>query len=141
MVNCGIADGALGIAAVTMANSSDFINGFGLAFNNPSVTTRNLIGLNDEGEDDINFQNYPSAAYMLDYTEYTYDAAHEICNTDYKCSNVSFTLLTYNSETMEVSGYFSGKLYEEANESNWNNCKTPDEHSIEGYFNLYAIGL
>jgi hypothetical protein len=141
IANCGLTDGLLGIAATQMANGSDFVNGFALEFKNPSVTSRRLSGYNEEGEDDITFLFYPSKAYMLDYTEYTYDADHDICNYEYKCSDITVTIIDYYTDTHIIRGYFEGEIYDETTNENWNNCKTAEKHKIYGEFNLYVVNM
>lgn len=136
-VNCALDNGVLSIAATTVLNSSNMVNSFALVFANPSVTSRRLSGFNEDGDDDIIFQIYPSSAYMLDYTKYTYDAAHDICNYEYKCSDVTVTLTTYDRETHIARGFFTGEIYSETKDSNGEHCTTAEKFPIEGEFNLY----
>lgn len=138
VVNCGLTDdGSLGIAASKIINGSTPVNGFGLSFANPAATSRRLTGINEDGQDDMTFQIFPTENYMLDYTEYT-KGANDICNYENKCSDVTVTITDYDPENQIIRGYFSGELYEETTSEHGENCKTPDKHSISGEFNLYV---
>jgi hypothetical protein len=138
-VNCNSDAEGLGIVAITTTNSTTFVNGFALALKNPVVGSQNLEGFNCDGDDDITFQIYPSTAYSLNYTQRTYDALHDICNTEYLCSNVSVTILEMDDKTAIVRGYFSGEVYSESSNSDHENCRTPAVHTISGEFRLIMI--
>lgn len=134
-VNCAVNDNKLEIAALKMENSNVLKNGFGLVFNNPSETTRSLVGISDNGKDDITFQSYP-IAYLFDYYKREYDAAKKQCNSVYTYGPVSVTILTFDTKQALVRGYFSGTVHSESTTDDENSCRTPQEHTISGEFRL-----
>ncbi|MFZ5939926.1 MAG: hypothetical protein ACOYXB_05080 [Bacteroidota bacterium] len=136
IVNCAVTNGSLEIAASTIKNSIELADAFSLDFENVTETGRQLTGFYEDGEDDMTFQFGSGNAYSLSYARYSYDEVHDICNTEYLSADVVVNIISYNTETSVVRGYFSGKLYD--NESaDWEQCKSPEEHTVDGEFNLY----
>jgi len=139
LANCAVNDdGVIVLYGTSTVNGSSVTNGFEIAIDKPSVTTRALKSNNADGEDDITYMYEPGKSYEMDYTERIYDAAHDICNTNYKWGNSSVTILTYEGAGGIIRGYFSADIYDDK-PGYGKDCKMPDLHKVEGEFNLFVI--
>jgi len=138
MVNCAFTGGQLQIAAGEAMSNGNYLNGFVLDFNNPSETSRSLVGFHQDGEDDMWFGPQAAMGYTLNYPERVYDEIHQICNYEYKTAEVTVSIIRWYPNEHVVTGYFSGVLYEDK-DGYADNCTMPDKHTIEGEFNLYPV--
>jgi len=131
-VVCGSSNSVLEIAANRIVNSTTIKESFELKFTNAGVTTRNLIG----GNDDINFMSDPKFDYTFGYEERTYDAINQHCNTESRYNNISVTILTYDTTTGELQGNLTGEVHSYSTTDDINNCKTSERHTINAEFRL-----
>jgi len=136
---CGTSDGRFGIqASILSTNPVGAKNILQFVFDNPSETTRNLVGFNKNGNDEMEFIPSQGVDYNINYTKRTPNA-QQGCDLESLCSSISATMFTYSAgSNVIISGYFSGKIYEDKPEYS-NNCQTPDSHTIEGEFRLKQI--
>lgn len=135
-VNCFEENGHFSFVG-THSMGSNFAEYFALDMMNAFEGTHPMVCLYDDGEDDVIFQHNPASytSFASNFEQRTYNAQNEKCDVDYKCAEFSVTIIRYSKESKSITGYFSGKLYED-NAEFQNQCKTPTEHIIEGEFNL-----
>jgi hypothetical protein len=138
MVLGSLADGRFELLASIVSTKDGGKDVLELSFDNPSLTTRSLIGSNYKGNDVLTFEPLQgNSSYELDYTKRT-PGSDNSCDRTYLCGNASVTLTTYpvSNKTgyfSEVGGYFSGTIYEDKSGYD-NNCISSDAHTIEGEF-------
>jgi hypothetical protein len=137
LVNCGLDEGRLEIVAAFYNSAMNPKNIFELTFANPAETSRNLIGFNLEGDDNMFFTPEQGTGYDIDYTKRTKNQ-YDVCELENLCGSIAVTLTTYNGSNTVVRGYFSGTLYEDK-PGYANDCKMADTHSISGEFNLMLV--
>jgi hypothetical protein len=143
IANCGRDDdGMLEFGGGTYVNGSTLKDMFAVFLENPheGSITMGCHNSEDENNDDdaVEFGLGNNAThYKLDYVQRTKNK--DVCDYTYKCGNFSISLLEYEDKAMsDVSGFFSGTLYEDL-PSNSNNCKTPETHSVKGEFRLVMV--
>ena len=134
IAHCGSDGEKLSIVANEILNSTDMKNSFAIVINNPSATTRSLVGFNKNGSDEMTFMPLFPVAYKLDYTKRT-PKPNNTCETEELCGNSSVTLTTYNSSST-IEGSFSGTIYED-NSAFSGQCKSAVPHSVSGKFRLF----
>ena len=139
LVNCGLDDdNVLGIVAGLYINSIDIKYAFGLQIENPSEGTRALTCSLSDGMDDMEF--VPAlGGRSLNIYNVKRKIVNDACDYEERCGDASSTFLTYTGNSNSIVwGYFSGKLYEDKPDYN-DQCKSADEHTVEGEFRLVLI--
>jgi hypothetical protein len=138
MANCSFGDNSLAIFGSQFVNSTDLKNGFGLEIQNPSEGSITLDCFNGNGTGDMEFIfGVGGPVFGNSYVHRT--LVNDTCMDDYLCSSITVTLLSYTGESGSiVTGYFSGKLYEDK-PGYFAQCKSSDEHIIEGEFRLSLV--
>ena len=134
IVNCGFSENKMTIAATTVEGGVDLIDLFGLELNNPTQGTRSLECFYTDGNDDVAFM--PNGGEAYDDGRLIRTKSGERCETEYVCSDFTFTLTSFENEFMgDVRGHFSGTLYQDK-PGYHDECRNADAHSIEGEFSL-----
>jgi hypothetical protein len=143
LVACGMSDGWFELLASMLNSTSGPKDILELKFDNPSKSTRSLVGSNSEGTDVLSFIPLQGiSSYELNYTKRT-SISDNTCDRKYLCGNGSVTLTTFGNKPgdgyfSEVGGYFSGTIYSDKSDYD-NNCISSDEHTIEGEFWLMML--
>jgi hypothetical protein len=135
-VNCFEENGHFSFVGTHNMGGS-FSQYFALEMADASEGSHPLVCLYNDGEDDAIFQTNPASpsAYTSNFERRTWNAQSQSCNTTFECADFTVNIIRYSKESKTITGYFSGKLYEDKPEYN-DNCTTPIEHTIEGEFNL-----
>lgn len=112
-------------------------NIFHINFTNPIPGRRSFkCKYNNTGEEDeIEFTpNATGAPYLMNYvTRYTND--NGTCIPDYKCADITFTLLEFTGAGKVARGSFSGYVYADP-DAFATACKSSEKHFITGEFKL-----
>lgn len=135
IANCGKSgDGGLLLGGLHIQNGATQVSSFGLEIANPvNEGAVPLSCLYDDGDDDASFQlGMAEKTYTIGYTKRT--PVNQTCDYEYLCGEITVTFTQYENKFRgNVSGFFSGKLYEPASE---NSCQTDIVHAISGTFQL-----
>jgi hypothetical protein len=134
-VICGLSGDKFEIIASVIGTTAPPKNIFVIDITSPSETTKVLVGSNNNGNDNLSFISVPGGSdYELNYQQRTL-ITPDNCDRVNLCGYATATLVTFSVSDMLVTGYFSGKIYEDS-PGFFNSCTTPIAHTIEGEFRV-----
>lgn len=95
-----------------------------------------MIGLNNNGDDVLEYDPVPGVSYELDY--YNRSVKNGVCDRIAVSGSATVTLTQFKGPIQIMEGSFSGRIYEDK-PGYHDQCQTSDMHFIEGEFRLMRL--
>jgi hypothetical protein len=139
IVNCGLSDGKVGIAAGLTSSQGAMTRSFSMVFGSTQPGTYVMFGSNcPDGDDEATYSENPQSGYAYTLNYYTRHMQNDVCYSENECADFIAKITAYDEDTQIIKGYFSGSLYYDPPDA-WDNCSSSEEISVSGTFRLKLL--